>query len=196
MNIKTKSSIKVFSALSLYLLSHGSLAEEMSNLTLQYPNYFFGINGGYQVADDGAYNSSDPKSGIFEISGGIQFRPQWSVQLGYQFHGELDAKATGVKVNTNLAKAALRYGWDLENDFTVFGQMGVAYWDMEKKQVGRPDLNANGFSFLTEVGLQYKLEPNINLSVGYQFIDDIGDNKTDKYDSHALMVGMDYFFGD
>ncbi|NGO00417.1 hypothetical protein G5S52_23225 [Grimontia sp. S25] len=65
-----------------------------------------------------------------------------------------------------------------------------------KKQVSRPNLNANGVSLLTEVGLQYKLEPNINLSVGYQFIDDIGDNKTDKYDSHALMVGIDYFFGD
>ncbi|MEZ8030469.1 outer membrane beta-barrel protein [Enterovibrio norvegicus] len=195
MNIKIKSSIKAFSALSLYFLSHGSLAEKVSQPTLQYPNYFFGIKGGYQVADDGAYNSSDPTSGILELSGGVQFRPQWSVQLGYQFHGELDAKATGVKVNTNLAKAALRYGWVLDNDFTVYGQLGGAYWNMEKKQISRTNLNANGFSLLTDVGLQYKLEPNMNLSVGYQFIDDIGDNKTDKYDSHALMVGLDYFFG-
>ncbi len=45
-----------------------------------------------------------------------------------------------------------------------------------------------------ELGVSYDLKPNVRLSMGYQYIDGIGDSKTGEYDSHAVMLSMSYAF--
>lgn len=159
------------------------------------PQFFIGAKGGYQWASDDTYDHSDPNGAIWGAYGGLQFTPSWSWDLGYQYHDDLKADATSVNVKTWLIESALRYDWYLQDNLSVYGRGGLAYWDMEKTQRSQDKLDATGFSPLGEVGVRYNLTPHLSLSAGYQYIDSIGKSNTGKYDSHAALVSLAYTFG-
>ncbi|MBD1574005.1 outer membrane beta-barrel protein [Vibrio sp. S17_S38] len=159
------------------------------------PQIFVGVKGGYQWALDDNYNHSNPEGIILGLYGGLQFTPSWSWDLGYQYHDELKADATSVNVKTWLIESALRYDWYLQDDLSLYGRIGAAYWDMEKTQLSSSKSDATGFSPLGEVGINYHFNPNVRLSMGYQYIDSIGKSNTGKYDSHGLLVSLTYTFG-
>ncbi|EKO3605448.1 OmpA family protein [Vibrio metschnikovii] len=159
------------------------------------PQFFVGAKGGYQFAQDDTYQHSKPNGAIMGAYSGVRFSPAWSWDLGYQYHDDLKADATSVNVKTWLIESALRYDWYIKNDLSLYGRVGVAYWDMEKTQFSQHRLDATGFSPLGEVGVNYHFTPNLRLSAGYQYIDSIGDSNTGKYDSHGFLVGLAYSFG-
>jgi len=156
---------------------------------------FIEAKGGYQWASDDSYNHSTPKGAIFGVSSGLQFSPAWSWDVGYQYHEDLKADTTSVNVKTWLIESALRYDWYLQDNLSLYGRLGVAYWDMEKTHLSSDKLDATGFSPLGEVGVNYNFTPNVRLSAGYQYIDSIGESNTGKYDSHSFLVGLTYAFG-
>ncbi|WP_274006307.1 OmpA family protein [Vibrio parahaemolyticus] len=159
------------------------------------PQIFVGVKGGYQWGLDDNYNHSNPEGTILGLYGGLQFTPSWSWDLGYQYHDKLKADATSVNVKTWLIESALRYDWYLQDNLSLYGRLGAAYWDMEKTQLSSSKSDATGFSPLGEVGINYSFNPNVRLSTGYQYIDSIGKSNTGKYDSHGLFVSLTYTFG-
>lgn len=159
------------------------------------PQFFFGLKGGYQWALDDNYHHSNPEGTILGLYSGLQFTPSWSWDLGYQYHDDLKADATSVNVKTWLIESALRYDWYLQDNLSLYGRLGVAYWDMEKMQSSLDSLDATGFSPLGEIGMSYQMTPSLSLSAGYQYIDSIGKSNTGKYDSHAALISLAYTFG-
>ncbi|NOH78004.1 outer membrane beta-barrel protein [Vibrio crassostreae] len=159
------------------------------------PQFFVGVKGGYQWALEENYNHSNPEGTILGLYSGLQFTPSWSWDLGYQYHDELKADATSVNVKTWLIESALRYDWNLQDNLSLYGRLGAAYWDMEKMQLSSNKSDATGFSPLGEVGVNYHFNPNVRLSTGYQYIGGIGRSNTGKYDSHGLLVSLAYSFG-
>ena len=159
------------------------------------PQFFVGVKGGYQWDQDDNYHHSDPSGAVWGIYSGVQFTPSWSWDVGYQYHDDLKADITSVNVKTWLIESALRYDWYLQDNLSLYGRLGVAYWDMEKAQPSLDNLDATGFSPLGEVGARYNLTPSLSLSAGYQYIDSIGKSNTGKYDSHAAMISLAYTFG-
>lgn len=158
------------------------------------PQFFVGAKGGYQWDQDDNYDHSDPSGVIWGIYSGVQFTSSWSWDAGYQYHDDLKADATSVNVKTWLIESALRYDWYLQDNLSLYGRLGVTYWDMEKVQPSLTNLDATGFSPLGEVGARYNLTPSLSLSAGYQYIDSIGKSSTGKYDSHAVMISLAYTF--
>ncbi len=159
------------------------------------PQFFVGVKGGYQWTLDDTYNHSSPEGAIFGLYGGLQFTPSWSWDIGYQYHDDLKADATSVHVKTWLIESALRYDWYLQDNLSLYGRVGAAYWDMEKTQRSSDKVDTTGFSPLGEVGMSYNVNPNLRFSAGYQYIDSIGKANTGKYDSHGLLVSFNYSFG-
>lgn len=94
------------------LLSFGLFAQSVL-ATNQYPQTVVTIQGGYQSAQDKSYHHSDPEAGVVGLSGGWLFSPSWSLELGYQYHDDLEAKASSVNVSTQLIESAIRYNWYL-----------------------------------------------------------------------------------
>jgi len=155
---------------------------------------FVGLKGGYQLSIDDTYGSSNPHSALIGIYGGVQFTETWSWDLGYQYHGESHASDTSVKADTTLFETALRYDFHLQDNINLYGRLGAAYWDLEKTMSGTESVTANGLSALTEIGASYQLTPNIHTTLGYQFINAIGDSKTGKYNSNSLLLSVSYHF--
>lgn len=161
----------------------------------EYPEVSVGFKGGYQWALDDAYDNSEPSGSMLGVYSGLQFTPNWSWDVGYQNHEALKADVTSVHVETWLIDSALRYDWFIRNNLSFYGRLGAAYWNMEKTQVSSNKVEANGFSPLGEVGINYDFTHNSNFSVGYQYINSVGKSDTGKYDSHGIMVGFTYTFG-
>lgn len=160
------------------------------------PQFFVGAKGGYQWASDDAYQDSEPNGLMLGIYSGLQLTPTWSWDVGYQYHDELKSDVTSINVNTWLVESALRYDLYLQNNFSIYGRLGAAYWNMEKTPASSNKLDESGFSPLGEVGVNYNFTQSVGLSVGYQYIDGIGSSETGKYDSHGVMLGVTYTFGD
>ncbi|WP_172380715.1 OmpA family protein [Vibrio sp. Vb339] len=158
------------------------------------PQVFIGVKGGYQWALDDSYNHSNPEGTILGLYSGLQFTPSWSWDIGYQHHDELKAGVTSVNVKSWLIESALRYDWYLQDNLSLYGRLGTAYWDMEKTQFSSNNSEATGFSPLGEVGINYNFTPNVQLSTGYQYIDSIGKSNTGKYDSSGLLLSLTYTF--
>lgn len=156
--------------------------------------YFFGVKGGYQLAHDTEYNHTDPMGFIGGIYGGMQFLPLWSWDLGYQYHEKLDAKATHIDVDTSLIESALRYDWLFQEHLSLYGRLGVAYWMMKKNNEDNTNLDARGFSPLVELGITYRQSNNIHFFTGYQYVSSLGDGELGEYDSHAIVMGITYYF--
>ncbi|MCR9385316.1 OmpA family protein, partial [Vibrio metoecus] len=156
---------------------------------------FVEVKGGWQVADDNLYRDTNPNNYLWGLYGGLQFTPSWSWNLGYQYHSGLKAKATQVHVKTSLIESAIRYDLIFTDSMGLYGRLGIGYWDMDKKQESFKQLTDQGFSPIGEIGINYQLTPNIYLNTGYQYIHGIGSSKTGEYDSHSLVIGASYHFG-
>ncbi|AUI88754.1 hypothetical protein BS333_18270 [Vibrio azureus] len=169
------------------LLSQNALAEIESI----YP--FFGGSVGYQLSQDNLYNH-DPKGAIFGLFAGLRFSPTWSWDFEYQDHQKLKATATDIEVKTWFLQTAIRYDWPFKQDMALYGRLGGAYWDLDKKAPAVDGNDKTGFSPLAELGLSYSLSPTLDMSIGYQYIDRIGTSNTGYYDSHAAILRLSYAF--
>lgn len=168
---------------------------QASEGTPLYPQAFVGAKVGYLSASDSYYSDIDPQSSLVGLYGGLQLSKAWSWDLGYQHHQEVKADLTGITVQNSLIESALRYDWYLRDDISIYGRLGAAYWMLDKTAPKLPDIEAQGFSPIGEIGVNYHLTKNTRLSVGYQYINQVGDQTSGEYDSHALLLGLSYTFG-
>ncbi len=168
------------------LIANTVKAEELEN------GFLLGVKGGYQYADDDAV-SSMPSSWVYGIYTGYRFSPSWSFDVGYLDQTELNEDH--VDVDTWLIESAIRYDYWLSQDWSLYGRLGVAYWDVEK-EVSSESVSDTGFSPVVETGIGYALTANLTSSLGYQYIGGLGDEDTiGAYDSHAVMLNVSYVFG-
>jgi len=170
------------------LLSVTAQADTFSNISP-----FVGAKGGWQFADDNSYQQTNPSNYLLGFYGGLQFTPTLSWDIGYQYQGKLKADASKVSIKTALIESALRYDWYFTDDMSVYGRLGVVYWDMNKTQ--NLTLEGNGFSPLGEFGVNYQLTPNMFFNIGYQYINKIGASQIGEYNSYSIITGVSYRFG-
>lgn len=156
------------------------------------PQPFVGLKGGYQFAIDDAYEHNAPHNDVLGIYGGLQFSKPWSWDLGYQYQDTLKAISTSIEVKTWLIESAVRYDWYLQDNMSLYGRLGAAYWNTDKDIQHEQTIDSTGFSPLTEIGMSYHLTENTHLSAGYQYIYSIGDSNTGSYDSHSILLSLSY----
>jgi OOP family OmpA-OmpF porin len=173
----------------------GSLVFFNVAIASEIPDFSLGVQSGYQIAKDQAYGYTDPKSVIVGIDGGLHFLDAWEINLGYQYHGNLDASGTSVQVKTQLLRATLGYNWPLWQNVDIYGKLGLSYWFLDKSRKSYFIANKSGVSPLGEVGFQYSLSSQVKIGLGYQYIDGIGDATIGEYDSHSLLLNLSYRFG-
>ncbi|MDN3702558.1 OmpA family protein [Vibrio artabrorum] len=167
------------------------------NVTIasEIPDFSLGVQSGYQISKDQAYSYTDPKGAIVGIYGGLYFFDAWEMNIGYQYHGNLDASGTSVQVKTQLLRSTLGYNWPLWENIDIYGKIGLSYWLLDKSRQSYFIVNKDGFSPLGEVGFQYNLNSQVKIGLGYQYIDGIGDATIGEYDSHSLLLNLSYRFG-
>lgn len=165
-----------------------AIASETSDFSL-------GVQSGYQIAKDQTYGYTAPKSAIVGIDGGLHFSDAWEINVGYQYHGNLDASGTSVQVKTQLLRATLGNNWPLWQNIDIYGKLGLSYWSLDKSRQSYFIANKSGVSPLGEVGFQYSLSSQVKIGLGYQYIDGIGDATIGEYDSHSLLLNLSYRFG-
>lgn len=170
-----------------------ALASEAS--TEEHPIFFVGLEGGYQIGLDSKYSGGDPTSGLFGVNTGVEITDDWSWDIGYQYHDNMDASKTSINVKTWLIDSAIRYNVISKENWDVFGKLGAAYWHIEKSNELNEVQDGYGFSPLVELGLEYSLTKKLGLQVSSQYIYGIGDSKTGQYDNLAVIFGMKYEFG-
>ncbi|TVO39915.1 outer membrane beta-barrel protein [Vibrio algivorus] len=153
---------------------------------------FLGAKGGYQFTYDDDINNP-PTAGAVGVFGGYKFTPNWSWDLGYQYLMELEAN--DVSVGSWLVESAARYDYWLSNDWSLYGRLGVAYWNVDKNTTSS-SMSETGVSPLVEAGAAYAFTPRWVGSMGYQFVSGIGSHDTGEYDSHSVMFSLSYQFGD
>ncbi|ELO1776179.1 OmpA family protein [Vibrio fluvialis] len=161
----------------------------------QFSPFFVEVKGGRQWALDNSYTQKIPSDSIWGVYSGLHFSPSLRWDVGYQYHEDLKADSSSIVVRTRLIESAFRYDWYLQDNLSLYGRIGVAYWDMRKSHVSSNKFLATGFSPTGEMGINYRLTSSLQLSAGYQYVDSIGDSKTGKYDSHGLLLGFNYSFG-
>ena len=169
-------------------LAQKKVSENKSAISTIYPHLFVGAKGGYQLStlDD------MPKQGVLGAFIGTQFTEHWSWDLGYQYHGDSSINTKNTEIN--VFDTAIRYDWYIAKDISLYGKLGAAYWSIDANERYKKPVNENGFSPLAEVGVNYRITPNIYLNAGYQYIDEVGSNLTGHYDSRTLMAGVSYHF--
>lgn len=153
-----------------------------------------GLKAGYQWAQDDDYHHT-PNSSIWGGFVGLRLH-EWGVDFGYQYHDTLEAPATQIQIQTQLIEIALSYEWAYNSTWSLYGRAGAAFWEIDKTSPIKTFYQEQGVSPLLELGMTYALTPQMRLSSGYQFIHGLGNSRIGEYDSHALMIGMTYQWGD
>ncbi|GEM76107.1 hypothetical protein VSA01S_22190 [Vibrio sagamiensis NBRC 104589] len=171
-----------------------SLSFGASSMTLE-NNFYLGVKAGYQFSQDDTYRyEGDPEGGgIASLFAGYQITPQWAIEAGYQYHADLHASDKSADIKASVIEAAVRYDWYWQDNISLYGRFSFVYWDMVKRSSDFQQ-DAIGFSPLGEVGLAYQFTPKLKGSLGYQYIDEMGNSKTRYYDSHSIMWSLSYFF--
>lgn len=155
---------------------------------------FVGVKEGYQWALDESYSSSNPKGRLFEFNAGLSLTPKWRWDLAYQYHNALFAETTSVNVASQLITSSFRYDWYFLDDVSIYAQLGVGYWQLEKTLYSMDRIEAKGLSPIGTLGVNYHFAPNMSLSASYQYIDSMGNGTTGEYDSHGVLLGLTYTF--
>lgn len=176
--------------LALIPTAAANAAQSASNTVIP----FVGVKAGMQWANDDSYLGGTPHSGVAGIYGGLQFTPNWSWDIGYQYLDTLEADKTRVNLTTSLIETAVRYDWYLQQDISLYGRAGIGFWDLEKEQ-GVVSSHEQGVSPLYEVGANIDLSEQWRINAGYQGIIGIGNSTTGQFDSHAAILGVSYRFG-
>lgn len=162
--------------------------------TSSHTRYFLGADVGYQWAKDDSYQHSEPTSPIVSLYGGLTLSSEWSWDIGYQYHDSLETANGSITLNTWLLESAFQYDWSVTDELDLYARAGIAYWLMDKEVAPSGALSKRGISPLFGLGIVQKLETNLYLRGGYQLITGIGSSKTGEYDSHAVIVGLQYKF--
>lgn len=156
---------------------------------------FIGAKWGVQLADDDTYHGDAPYGALGGVYGGIQLTPEWRIDVGYQYSDDLFAEDTNVNINTTMVDAGLRYDWYIDEGVSLYGRIGFGFWDTTKETT-LTTLDDQGIAPLYEVGMAAHINSDWRLNLGYQGVTGIGNQDIGEYDSHAIVAGVSYYFGE
>jgi OOP family OmpA-OmpF porin len=173
---------------ALSLASAPALSQDMG--------WYFGLGAGQSKAKDscdgvsGPGVSCDDTDTAFKIFGGYQVNANFGVELGYVDLGEVSAshpvfgsgkiEAKGIELVGVLA-------FPINQQFSVFGKLGVFRWDVDASGFGSPSESETGTDVTFGFGAKYNFTKNFGLRLEWQRYNDVGDENTTGKDD------VDYF---
>lgn len=142
--------------------------------------------------------SCDERDTAGKLFAGYQFTPIWGVETFYTDLGEAKAKGT-ISGNPATAKfdadgfgVAATATWNINEQFSVFGKLGVLRWDVEGK-ASIANLSAtdddNGTDVMFGIGAGYSFTENLGVRVEWERFNDVADADID-----LLSGGIVYSF--
>lgn len=169
----------------IYLLVAAYSGELVASDSISY-----GMKSGYQFSNGSKLLFKEPGSYLLGTYIGYDFNYKWRGDFGYQNMSSVNPVDT-TELDVKLFEAALKYTSPLSDELSIYSRGGVAYWMVKQHQSS----DANGFSFLGEVGLNYGFSNAIQGNIGYQYIPSVGDGLY-MFDSHSLVLSLSYRFGE
>ena len=154
---------------------------------------FLGGKVGYGYANNQDSHSTISNGAIVGLYGGLYITGNISIDLGYQYH-IVPSSSDGTNVNVSFIESGVRYDFYQKHDLYFYGRVGVGQWGMST-EYQQKSINDTGFSPIVEVGSVYKLSNNVEVNIGYQYINHIGSSKTGTYNSHGLISGLRFHLG-
>ncbi|EEY99519.1 outer membrane protein [Vibrio sp. RC586] len=153
-----------------------------------YPHLFIGLSGEY-IKTQGSDSSETSALGV-NIGNQINRNVAWDV--GYQYVYD---PYSNKSADTGIFSVAGRYDLFLGQKTSLYFRGGIGYWMMDSyaDAIANKE-SANGISPLGELGVNYRLTPQVYLNMGYKYINGIGRIDTGIFNQHALVSSVTYHF--
>ncbi|WP_186171986.1 OmpA family protein [Vibrio chagasii] len=165
---------------------------------LNQSDVFVGLQSGYNFADEVKDVDEMKDSWLLGIYGGYQWNKNLSVDLGYQHWDTFDANNNASDIETSIIQSGVRYDWVFLEQWSAFGKIGAAYWNLDNKsnQSGRKQSDS-GVSPMGELGLAYNISRHWQVNTSYQYVHEVGDNSPSigLFNNHSALLGLKYRFG-
>lgn len=145
---------------------------------------------GYQISLDDNNVRSD--SSLVGLYAGMQLDPSWIWDVGVQYHNDQDFD--NAKFDTLLLDSGVRYTTNFEGDIDLYGRLAIGYWSVKSDHPAYYDSSTSGLSPVMEGGVSYQLNPQLSVSLGYQYISWLGKKTQREFNSHAILLGFNYAF--
>ncbi|MGF1682187.1 outer membrane beta-barrel protein [Photobacterium minamisatsumaniensis] len=145
-----------------------------------------GVDLGYQQS-----NGGEASSYVYGVFGGYKFDERWNWNIGLQSLGNL--KGNGIEVDGWLQYSTIRYSHRLSHDWSLYSGVGMSFWSIDKHASSLRDSD-KGISPVLDFGGEYILNDRLSTTVGYRFINDIGNEDTiGSFDSHSVILSLKYW---
>lgn len=151
---------------------------------------YVGIQGAYQIIDDGNYHDEIPDNDLAGLFLGYKVTNNLSVNLGYQYWGNI--KNNDHDLDFDVINAAIRYDYYINSSVGLFGQVGTAYAIVDDAK--NSNENYNSLSPLAEVGVSYWFTEKLSLGLSYQYLNGVGDRDKLDMDISSFNLSLIYNF--
>ncbi len=185
---RVRNSLLTAFVLGLVFAAQPALAKDMGG----YLGASVGLTS-YDLCDDlfavGATSCDDDDMGL-KIFGGYKFNPNVSIEGGFVDFGELTASGPGGTA-TGDADALFVAGIGaipIGSSASVFGKLGLFFWDASVSATGSPTLSDDGNDIFLGVGMSFDLTSQFAIRGEWERYDLDGD------DVDMLSVGVQYMF--
>jgi OOP family OmpA-OmpF porin len=147
----------------------------------------------YDICDDlnalGA-TSCDDKDTAYKVFGGYKFNPNLFLEGGYTDFGELTASGPGgsASAEADALFFSVAGAIPLGDRASVYGKVGLFFWDASLSATGFPDSSEDGNDLLFGAGASFDLTSQIGIRGEWERYDLDGDNVD------MLSVGVQFMF--
>ena len=157
----------------------------MSSFALAADNYI-GLGYGNTDPDEGVFDKSD----TLKLYGGQRFG-SFGYELAYHNYDkfELPGSGTGERVEGSTLEAVAVGYLELNKSFDLFGKVGLAAWDLERKDNGGVIFSDDGVDATYGIGVQFKPYKEASLRLEYTVINDASGS-----DLASTMLGVAFHF--
>jgi len=132
--------------------------------------------------------SCDERDTAGKLFAGYQFTSNWGIEAFYADFGEADAKGTiGASPATAEFDAdgfgvAATATWDINEQFSVFGKLGLLRWDVDgKASIGAASAagDDSGTDIMFGAGIGYSFTESLGVRVEWERFNDVADADID-----------------
>ena len=136
---------------------------------------------------------SDP--GAFSISGGYRFMPNVAVEVGYSMVGDITFSGTSLTYAQSAFKGAAVGTYAINNQFDVFGKLGLAMVSGELSCTGCTTSSATTSSLMYGIGGQYNISKEVGVRLQYESLGKSkGSSSATGVDVAVTSIGVVYNF--
>ncbi|ATG73325.1 cell envelope biogenesis protein OmpA [Zobellella denitrificans] len=156
-----------------------ALATAGISSAVQANDWYLGAGAGYANYEDidSHIADADEDAEAVTMFGGYNFNQYFGAELGFNhFGGDADAKALNLSAIGRLP---------LNNQFSVFGELGALGWDVDTAHGDR------GVSPLAGLGLTYRVSDLVDVQARYRRIEDMGDLSKNGFETDVNNVMLE-----